>query len=100
VNGAVAIVQTGSSQGDAVNGLTVPLLAFQSSHNVAYGVFGVRSARAAITPGAGFTEISEQFSGKKRPGDLQAERAVNLRNIAATWTGLNGAALGVEIKAR
>jgi len=100
VNGAGAIVQTGLSRGDAVSGLTVPLLAFQSSHNVAYGVFGVRSGRAAITPGAGFTEISEQFSGKKRPGDLQAERAVNLRNIAATWTGLNGAALGVEIKAR
>ncbi|HEU5262512.1 MAG TPA: hypothetical protein VFU41_13930, partial [Gemmatimonadales bacterium] len=67
---------------------------------VAYGVFGVRSSVLAITPGAGFTEISEQISGESTPGDLQAEWATNLNTIGATWANLNGGGLGVEIKAR
>jgi hypothetical protein len=100
VNGAGAIVQTGSSRGDAVNGLTVPLAAFGNAKNVAYGAFGVRSTVAAVTPGAGFTEIAEQPSGEGTPGDLQAEWAPNQNTIAATWTTLNGGGLGVEIKAR
>jgi len=102
VNGAGAIVQTGSSRGDAVNGLTVPLLQFQNPQNAAYGVFGVRGGMRAISPGAGFTEISEQATGKKRSGtgDLAAERAVNLPTITATWAALNGGALGLELRAR
>jgi hypothetical protein len=99
VNGAGAIVQTGSNRGDAVNGLTVQLAAFGNANNVAYGVFGVRSAAAVVTPGAGFTEIAEQPSGESTPGDLEAEWATNLSAVAATWTVLNGGALGVEIKA-
>ena len=99
VNGAGAIVQTGSSRGDAVNGLTVPLAAFGNANNIAFGVFGVRSTAAAVTPGAGFTEIAEQPSGESTPGDLEAEWATNLSTVAATWTNLNGGALGVEIKA-
>ncbi len=99
VNGSGAIVQTGSSQGDAVSGLTVPLAAFGNSEDVAYGVFGVRSGTLAVTPSAGFTEIGEQLSAESTPSDLEAEWGLNLNTIAATWTNLNGGALGVELKA-
>ena len=100
VNGAGAIGQTGATTGEAVSGLTVPLAAFGNANNVGYGVFGVRSNVAVVTPGAGFTEIAEQPSGESTPGDLQAEWAANLNGITATWASLNGAALGVEIRAR
>ncbi|HEU5260303.1 MAG TPA: hypothetical protein VFU41_02645, partial [Gemmatimonadales bacterium] len=100
VNGAAAIGQTGSAQGDAVNGLAVPLAAFANPNNVAYGAFGVRRNVQVVTPGAGFTEIAEQPSGESTPGDLQAEWATNLNTIDATWSSLNGGALGVEIKAQ
>jgi len=99
VNGADAIVQTGSSRGDAVNGLTVPLAAFGNANNMAYGVFGVNRNVAVIAPGAGFTEIAEQPSGESTPGDVEAELAANRNAIGATWTNLNGGALGVEIQA-
>ncbi len=99
VNGAGAIVQTGSAAADAVNDLTTTLAAFGSANNVAYGVFGVNSNALAITPGAGFTAIAEQPSGENTPGDLFAEWAVNLNAITATWTSKNAGALGVEIKA-
>jgi hypothetical protein len=100
VNGAGAIGQTGSSRGDAVSGLTVPLAPFGNANNVAYGIFGVRSSVAAVTSGAGFEEISEQPSAEGPPSDLEAAWAKNRHTIAATWTSLNAAALGVEIKAR
>jgi hypothetical protein len=100
VNGAAAVGQIGSAQGDAVNGLTVPLAAFANPANVAYGAFGVRKNVVAVTPGAGFAEIAEQPSGESTPGDLQAQWAANLNTIAATWTSLAGGALGIEIKAR
>jgi uncharacterized protein YjdB len=100
VNGAGAIVQTGSNRANAVNGLTVTLGAFGSANNVAYGVFGVNKNVPAITPGAGFTKIDEQPSGENTPGDLLAEWMTNNTAISATWTNLRGGALGVEIKAR
>jgi hypothetical protein len=88
------------AQGDAVSGLTVPLAAFGHASNAAYGAFGVASNALAVTPGAGFTEISEQPSGESTPGDLQTQWAANLSNIIASWTTRNAGALGVEIKAR
>jgi len=100
VNGAGAIGQTAASTGEAVSGLTVALAPLGNANNVAYGVFGVRSAAAVVTPGAGFTEIAEQPSGESTPGDLEAEWATNLPLIAATWAPLNGGALGIEIRAR
>ena len=99
LNGADAIGQTGALQGDAVSGLTVPLTAFANPNNVGYGAFGVASNAAAVTPGAGFTAIGQQPSGEGTAGDLAAEWATNLNSIAATWSSLNGAALGVEIRA-
>jgi len=68
---------------------------------VGYGVFGVASSVLAVTPGAGFTEISEQPSAESPGSDLEAEWAANLSAIAASWAQiLNAGALGVEIKAR
>ncbi|MGH7614950.1 MAG: beta strand repeat-containing protein [Gemmatimonadales bacterium] len=99
VNGAGAIVQTGSAAADAVNGLTTTLAAFGNANNVAYGVFGVNSNALAITPGAGFTELAEQPSGENTPGDLFAEWATNISAITATWTTKNAGGLGLEIKA-
>ena len=100
VNGAGAIVQTGSNATNAGNGLAVTLGAFGSASNVAYGVFGVNKNVVAITPGAGFTKIHEQPSGENTPGDLLAEWAPNRTTIDATWANLKGGALGLEIKAR
>jgi hypothetical protein len=99
VNGAGAIGQTGSTRADLVNGLTVTLGALGDVNNVAYGVFGVRQNVVAVTPGPGFTEIAEQASGESPLSDLEAEWATNDNTIDASWTNLNGGALGVEIKA-
>ena len=98
LNGAGAIVQTGSNSGDAVAGLAVTLAALGDPGNVAYGVFGVSKNAVAVTPGSGFTEIAEQPSGESTPADLEAEWATNDNTIDASWASLNGAALGVEIK--
>jgi hypothetical protein len=54
----------------------------------------------AVTPGAGFTEVSEQPSGESTPGDLETEWGTNTATIGATWANLNGGALGIEIRAR
>jgi hypothetical protein len=99
VNGAGAIGQTGSTRANSGTGLTVTLAPFADPNNVAYGVFGVRKNVLAITPGAGFTEISEQPSGEAPPADLQAEWATNDNTINASWASTNAAVLGVEIKA-
>jgi hypothetical protein len=98
VNGADAIGQTGVNAGNAVSGLGVNLGVFGNASNVAYGAFGVASSVAAITPGAGFTEISEQPSGET-PADLMAEWAVGDPTIDASWSNLNGGAVGIEIRA-
>jgi len=98
-NGAGAIEQTGSNRANGSDGLTVSLAPFQDPNNVAYGAFGVPSKTATITPGSGFTEIAEQPSTENTRGDVQAEWARNRNSIDATWSNLNGGALGVEIKA-
>ena len=101
VNGAGAIGETGSSRGNAVTGLSVPLGVFANANNVAYGAFGVNRNVAVVAPGTGFTEIAEQPSGESTPGDLQVEWRTNYYTIDATWPlTLNAGALGVEIRAR
>lgn len=99
-NGAGAIVQTGSARQDDGNGLTVALASFENENSVAYGAFGVSSRLEAVTPGSGFTEIAEQTSTESTPASLQAQWATNRSTIAATWAGLKGGALGVELRAR
>jgi Big-like domain-containing protein/invasin-like protein/calcineurin-like phosphoesterase family protein len=100
-NGAGAIVQSASAAADAASGLTVSLAPFSSSNNVAYGLFGVVKSTVAVTPGSGFTEIDEQPSaeGSTSASDLEAEWAVNINNVSATWATLNGGALAIELKA-
>ncbi len=99
VNGSGAIAQTGSSQGDGANGLTVGLGPFGDPNDVAYGAFAVAKNALAVTPGPGFTEIAEQPSGESPTSDLEAEWATNRPAIAAAWAGANAAALGIEIRA-
>jgi hypothetical protein len=99
VNGAGAIVQTGSARANTGNSLTVTLAPFADPNNVAYGVFAIRKNVLGITPGAGFTEISEQPSGELPPSDLQAEWATNDNTINASWVNVHSGALGVEIRA-
>lgn len=98
-NGAGAIGQMGSNSGDGVSGLPIVLSPFANSGNVAYGVFGVNRNALAVSPGTGFTEIAEQPSGENTAADLEAEWATNLNTIEASWSALNGGALGFEIKA-
>ncbi|MGE5144961.1 MAG: Ig-like domain-containing protein [Acidobacteriota bacterium] len=98
-NGAGAVVQTGTTTGTAVNGLTVTLATFADANDVGYGVFGIASATPAATAGSGFTRIDEQPSGEGTTGDLFAEWAANDNTIDATWTSKSAGALGVELKA-
>ena len=100
VNGAGAIVQTGSNRDNSVSGLGVALAPFGNPANVALGAFGVNSQTAIITPAAGFTEIDEQPANEGTRGDLQTQWAVNQPTVGATWTFLKGGALGIEIRAR
>lgn len=99
LNGAGAIGQSAATSGDAGNGLLVALGAFGNSANVGYGVFGVVNNALAVTPGSGFTEIAEQPSAESPASDLEAEWATTDNTIDASWSVLNGGALGVEIKA-
>jgi hypothetical protein len=98
-NGSGAIGQVGVASADAVNGLTVSLGAFANASNAALGVFAVNSQVPAITPGAGFAEISEQSSAESPYSSLMTEWAVNRPAIGATWTNLRGAAIGIELRA-
>ncbi|MGH7515391.1 MAG: invasin domain 3-containing protein [Gemmatimonadales bacterium] len=97
-NGANAIVQTGTNRADASGGLSVSLGAFADPNDVAFGVFGVKSQTASVTPGSGFTELSEQPAGEFAAGDLQTESAVNRSTINASWPATPGGALGIELK--
>ena len=97
-NGAGAVVQTSTTSGTAVNGLTVTLGSFADAGDVGYGVFGIASATPVASAGSGFTRIDEQPSGEGTTGDVFAEWAVNQNSISATWSSKSAGALGVEIK--
>jgi hypothetical protein len=99
-NGSGAIAQALTNAADAVNGLGVTLGAFGNSANVAFGVFGVTSSTPAVTPGGGFTEITEVSSGETQAASLMTEWAVNHPTINAVWTNLRAAVLGIEIRAK
>ena len=99
VNGAGAIGQLGSARADAINGLSVGLGPLGGAANVVLGAFGVNAQVVAVTPGAGFTEISEQPANEGTRGDLQAQWAVNQSTSSASWPNLKGGALAVELKA-
>lgn len=98
VNGAGAIVQAGQTTGSAVNGLTALLAPFGDANNVGYGAFGVVSATAVVSAGAGFTTIDQQPSGEGTTGDLFAEWAPNRPAVTASWAGKSGGVVALEIK--
>ena len=85
---------------DAATALSVPLAALANANNVAYGAYGVNKNVPSVTPGAGFTEISEQPSNEATSSDLQAEWAVNVSTIAASFPTSRVGAVGFEIRAR
>ena len=98
-NGSGAIGQTNSSRGDAVSALSVALAAFGNASNVAYGIAGASTNGPAVTPGAGFAEITETSSGESTL--LETEWATNLNNIQASLSkAANAGLLGVELKAK
>ncbi len=98
VNGAGAIVQSGSSPTDAASVLSTTLGAFADPSDAALGLVGASLNGPAVTPGAGFTEIAEPTSGESTV--LEAEWSANLNLIGASLTSAkNAAILGIELKA-
>ena len=98
VNGAGAIVQSGSTRSDAASALSTTLAALADPNDVTVGLVGASLNAPAVTPGAGFTEIAEPTSGESNL--LQAEWGVNLSTVAATLTSAkNAALLGLELRA-
>lgn len=100
-NGSGAIVQSASARGDAQTGLTPTLAAFGSVNNATFGCFA-GAANNAITPEAGWTELSD--SGFDDAGvDIYRTQSQflgsNDTSPNATWTSMDAAALAVEIKA-
>ncbi|MGE5760118.1 MAG: invasin domain 3-containing protein, partial [Gemmatimonadota bacterium] len=97
-NGSGAIVQTGLARSDGATSLTVPLNAFATTNDVAFGVVGVAKNGPFVTPGTGFTEIAELSSGETSA--LEAEWATNQPAVGASWgTSTKAGMLAVEIKA-
>jgi protocatechuate 3,4-dioxygenase beta subunit len=95
-NGAGAIGQTGTTAGDGVGGLSLALGAFGNANNVAFGLVGVQTNGPTVSPGAGFTEITETSSGENT--ELEAEWATNQPAIQATLNNADNAGLlGMEI---
>lgn len=71
VNGSGAIVQSATNSTDGNVRLTVTLGAFSGSSNATFGAFG--SARA-VTPGSGFTELSDYTAvGWNRDSNVQTQ---------------------------
>jgi len=97
-NGSGAIGQTGAARSDGATSLTVPLAAFASASDVAYGVVGVARNGPIVSPGSAFAEIGEVSSGENSA--LEAEWAANQPTVSASWTTSTKAGLlAVEIKA-
>jgi hypothetical protein len=96
-SGAIGqILQTGRV--DGVTSINATLAALSSPNNVAYGVVGTNGSAIGITPGAGFTEISEQKPAEGTNSILEALFAANQTVPSASWTGaFNAAILAIEI---
>ena len=99
-NGSGAIVQTTTGGADGVSSIATTLAALGSPNNVAYGVVGTNGSALGITPGAGFSEISEQKPAEGTNTILEALFATNQTAVSASWSGaFNAAILAIEIKA-
>jgi Big-like domain-containing protein/invasin-like protein len=97
-NGSGAIGQVGSAGADATTSLSKALAAFASPNNVALGVVAAKLAPPAVTPGSGFTEITEATSGESTV--LESEWGTNLSTVSATLSSSTAAGLlAIELKA-
>jgi hypothetical protein len=76
------------------------LAPFGDANNVGYGAFGVASATAVVSAGAGFTTIDQQPSGEGTTGDLFAEWAVNQPAVTASWTSKSGGVVALEVRSK
>lgn len=95
-NGANAIVQSVGGETAASNsGLTLNLAAFS---NVANGAFGAvrEGGNAGITPGSGFTELSENTS---TPDAVQTQyKATNDTSVDWSWSGVGDRSIGIAFE--
>jgi adhesin/invasin len=81
-NGAGAIGQTGSANGNAVSSLATLLAPFGNAGNVALGVLGAATNGPTAAPGSGFMEIAEPSSGESTL--LETQWGTNLNTVTAT----------------
>lgn len=99
-NGSAAVVQNAINEVDAgATSLTVTLAAFGSADNATFGMFQ-HSRNEGKTPGAGFTELSDNFHATPGSGMETEWRADNDTSVDASWVNLAGAGgIAIEIKA-
>lgn len=95
-DGSAAVVQSASNTGTAVTSLTVTLAAFGSADNATYGTFGTDQV-GDITPGTGFTELSDVSHGQRHETEWRSD---NDTSVDVSWSGSSDAGgIAVEIKA-
>lgn len=99
-NGANAIVQTASDQngGTTGTGATVSLAAFSNINNFVFGAIGTEPT-GVITPGSGFTELSQQTVETLSRLQTQWKNS-NDTSVDWSWASVSETyvALAVEIK--
>jgi hypothetical protein len=97
-NGSGAIGQIGTANGNSVTALAKTLGAFGNANNVAYGLVGASLNGPAVTPGAGFAEITETSSGEKTL--LESQWATNLTTVQGSLSSAaNAGLLAIELVA-
>ena len=97
-NGSGAIGQIGRANGNSVTALAKALGAFGNANNVAYGLVGAGLNGPAVTPGAGFAEITETSTGEKTL--LESQWATNLTTVQGSLSSAaNAGLLAIELVA-
>jgi hypothetical protein len=93
-NGSAAVLQSVPGTATGATSLTINLASFGSTNNGTYGVIGLFNA-ATVTPGGGFTELSD-IGG----GEPQTQYRVD-NDTSVDWTFASNDAGGIafEIKA-
>ena len=99
-NGSGAIVQSATNKDEASStSLTVTLSAFGNTGNATFGSFGASNQTLGISPGDGFSELSENagtFSTKQEV-EWKATNDTSVDISYSSQTGVGGVA--IEIKA-
>jgi hypothetical protein len=96
--GSGAVVQSATNRADTGSSLTVTLAAFGSANNAAYGFF-CRSENENMTPGSGFTQLSEITGVESPTSSILAEWKTNDTTVDCSFaTSGVSAGVAVEIK--